>query len=84
MPADTCPKCGSSQRIPTVEVTTQREEHELVVKVPRRPDAAMLKHMVYSGLKVVVCGECGYLEWYAARPEKLLEAYQEGEQYRLE
>jgi predicted nucleic-acid-binding Zn-ribbon protein len=83
-PNEPCPKCGSSQRIPTAEITTRREEHGLEVKVPRRPDAAMLKHMVYSGLKVIVCGNCGYLEWYATQPQSLLEAFREGEQHRLE
>jgi predicted nucleic-acid-binding Zn-ribbon protein len=81
--SDTCPRCGSTARITTAELATDNTGLPIVVKVPRRPDAAVFKHMEYATLRVTICGACGHVDLYAKQPEALYEAFLEGEQHRL-
>ena len=48
----------------------------LEIAVDAKPDAVFFKQRYKSGLKVSVCGECGYLEFYAEEPSRLYRAYQ--------
>ncbi|MBA3784907.1 MAG: hypothetical protein H0X15_05105 [Acidobacteria bacterium] len=46
------------------------------IAVDEQPDALMFKQRTKSDVKVSVCGDCGYLEFYAAEPGSMYQAYQ--------
>lgn len=40
------------------------------------PNALIFKNRTNSAVKVSVCGDCGYLEFYAESPQAIYQAYQ--------
>jgi predicted nucleic-acid-binding Zn-ribbon protein len=79
MPQGKCPKCGSSNVIPDVSVLDPgrfgKGDGVLHAVVDERPKARLFKGEVQSRLEAVVCGDCGYTEFYAKEPGALLAAY---------
>jgi predicted nucleic-acid-binding Zn-ribbon protein len=77
-----CTKCGSSQIIPNVRITDQKEGQfftagDLTSTVYTHPDALIFKGAARCDLRAAICGDCGYVELYAMSPASLYEAYQQ-------
>jgi hypothetical protein len=73
-----CLKCDSLDIIqdwPMVEHGHYNGELGLTIKVAAKPQAFIFKGAVESDLRGWICGQCGYIEWYAAQPADLLAAY---------
>ena len=72
-----CPKCGSSDVIPDVKAIDRTyggygsTQTELTVATFRKPDAVILKGQQETTLSAWVCGECGFVEFYADSPKTL-------------
>jgi hypothetical protein len=49
------------------------------VAVDESPDAFIFKKRVFSEVDADVCGECGFIQFYAKDPEALWTAYQNQE-----
>ena len=73
-----CLKCNSDKIIPSAMVldTGQYASGYMQIAVDEQPDALMFKQRTKSDVKVSVCGDCGYLEFYAAEPGSMYQAYQ--------
>jgi len=76
-----CPKCGSSERVPDVQLLPWKEQKFRVVEalVYRHPAALLRKGAITTPLRAIVCGECGFTELYVAHPDELLAAYRESQ-----
>lgn len=75
-----CPKCGSSEVVPSVRVLDRGDGNwtsDLQVAVDAKPDALLFKGRQKSSLTARVCSACGYAELYATDPQALLAAYRE-------
>jgi len=72
-----CPKCAATERIPDVELPTYGVV-SIMAKVDRHPNAVFMKGATTSAIRAVVCGQCGFMEFYAVEPGELLSAYREG------
>lgn len=70
-----CPECSSEKIIKDAE-TINTDNSRLKIAVAAQPDALILKKRIYSNVKVEVCGDCGYVRFYAATPKELWSAYQ--------
>ena len=68
-----CPKCSSSNVLADARVIdrTYMGTYEFTVSTFRNPEALVLKGETSSTVSAWVCAECGYLELYADRPDKL-------------
>lgn len=73
-----CPKCNSDKIVPNAMVldTGQASHGFLLIAFDEDPNALIFKNRIKSGVKVSVCGECGYLEFYAESPQAIYQAYQ--------
>lgn len=73
-----CLKCNSDKIIPNAMVldTGQYSEGYLQIAFDESPDALVFKNRSKSSVRVSVCGDCGYLEFYAAQPNVIYQAYQ--------
>jgi hypothetical protein len=47
----------------------------VVVGVDRHPDRGRLDRPVSTGIHAAVCGSCGFVEFYANRPDELYDGY---------
>ncbi|MCY7348913.1 MAG: hypothetical protein LH614_22210 [Pyrinomonadaceae bacterium] len=56
--------------------TGQYASGYLQIAVDEHPEAVVFKQRVRSSVKVSVCGDCGYLEFYAEQPGLMYRAYQ--------
>lgn len=75
----TCAKCHSEKIIPDATVIDRGDysvEDEFSVAVDEKPDALMFKKRMRSDVGATVCGDCGYVEFYAKEPQNLYAAYQ--------
>ncbi|HYJ46453.1 MAG TPA: hypothetical protein VEV81_07550 [Pyrinomonadaceae bacterium] len=76
-----CPKCGSNEIVPNVEVrdydASSYRELTVAVPLPRPPGAFVYKGYEASSLRAWVCGGCGYTEFYATNCRELLAAYKQ-------
>jgi len=74
-----CPKCGSREIIPAVEVrdydASSHRELTVAVRLPKLPGAFIHKGSETSNVRAWVCGECGFTELYAPNHRELLDAY---------
>ncbi|MEK4563533.1 hypothetical protein MKX54_02440 [Alkalihalobacillus sp. FSL R5-0424] len=61
-----CEKCGSE----TIECHVDQGLSGFIVKNPE--GAKLSTNSKLSVIKPIVCLSCGYTEWYAETPEKLL------------
>ncbi len=76
---EVCAKCGSEKLIwdaTAIDRGDYNSEGELSVGVDEKPSALIFKQRMRSNVSAVVCGECGYIEFYAENPEILYQAYQ--------
>ena len=75
----TCEKCGSDKIIPEVNVFDQGDysvEGQLNIGLEENPDAFFFRKSFRTALAAKVCGECGFIEFYARKPDQLYSAYQ--------
>lgn len=72
-----CPKCGSTEIIADAEAVDHAGLTDLSVATFRKPDAILFKGQTGSTLSAWVCGDCGYVEFYADEPERLKTAFAE-------
>ncbi len=74
-----CPKCGSPDVIPNVEVrdydASSYRALSLIVQLPRAQSGFSFKGSESSEVRAWVCGACGHTEFYATRHQELLAAY---------
>jgi predicted nucleic-acid-binding Zn-ribbon protein len=71
----TCPKCGSGESIPDVQVIDHGHLNmpmALCATVYRDPDATFFKSPASHRFRAQVCGGCGYTEFYVDKPASLL------------
>ena len=67
-----CPKCGSSDVIADAKAIDRGDcdtEQELSVGTFRKPHAIVFKGKLTTTLSAWVCGDCGYVEFYADDPQ---------------
>lgn len=70
-----CPKCGSEEVIADAKAIDRYDvgcQEELSVGVYRRPEALIFKDQRRSTLSAWVCGSCGYVEFYADSPRRIM------------
>lgn len=76
-----CPKCGSQEIVPNVEVRDydagSYRPLSIFVELPKPPGALIYKGSESSLIRAWVCGDCGYTELYAARFKELLAAHKQ-------
>lgn len=73
-----CLKCGSDAMIPDVRLIDRGDadyRKPAEVGVATKPDATLFKGEVRVGTSAMVCGDCGFVELYAADPVTLWEAH---------
>jgi ribosomal protein S27AE len=66
-----CPKCGSGNVIADAKAIDRGHyngESELSVATFRKPEALLFKGQLKTTVSAWVCGDCGYLEFYADSP----------------
>lgn len=69
-----CPKCGSTDVIADAKAIDRAHlsvETELSVATFRQPEAIWFKGQMTTTLSAWICGECGYVEFYADSPAKI-------------
>ncbi|HMS38934.1 MAG TPA: hypothetical protein PKE69_01820 [Pyrinomonadaceae bacterium] len=73
-----CLKCNSDKIIPNAMVLDKGENSSgyLQIAVDEKPDALIFKQRITSPVRVAICGNCGYLEFYSRQPELMYQAYQ--------
>jgi hypothetical protein len=73
-----CAKCGSPTLIQSAQLTPFHGPHglqqELTVQVAKDPMAMIMKEKIRSPLKVVICGSCGFVEFFVNNPGELAAA----------
>jgi predicted nucleic-acid-binding Zn-ribbon protein len=73
-----CAKCGSAILIHSAQVVPFHGRHgsrqELQVQVEKDPAAMFMKEAVRSSIKTVICGSCGFVEFYVTNPGELAAA----------
>lgn len=70
-----CPECNSDKVIRDAFTSDKGDGSQIRVAVDEQPDALILKKRSYSELDVHICGECGYVKFYAKDHRKLWGAY---------
>lgn len=73
-----CEKCGSDKIVPQAKVIDRGDYNaagNITLSVDENPEAFMFKQRVYSSVTAKVCGDCGFIEFYADEPESLYSAY---------
>lgn len=71
--AEKCAKCGSKKIIPEAYVTGY-DDSGICIAVDEDPKN-FFKKTAISDINIAVCGECGFVEFFAAEPDKLYQAY---------
>ena len=77
-----CPDCNSEKVIQNAKAIDLGESNanlSLSVAVDESPEAFIFKKRVYSEVDADVCGECGFIQFYAKDPKSLWTAYQNQE-----
>lgn len=77
-----CPKCNSTNIVHDAKALDHTESYiqmDMQIGVERNPKAWMFKGQATSSVSAWVCGDCGYLEFYADDPAKLADAADEAE-----
>ena len=77
-----CPKCNSTQIVAgaiAVDHIDGINSHASQVAFEANPQAWLLRGRVSTPIAAWVCGECGYIEYYADDPRDLLDAAMEAE-----
>ncbi len=74
-----CPDCNSEKIIKNAKAIDRAEGNVNMgfsVAIDEFPDAFVFKQRTYSEVDADVCGECGFVQFYAKNPEILWTAYQ--------
>jgi predicted nucleic-acid-binding Zn-ribbon protein len=69
-----CPKCRSNDIIGNVHPVDRghaNQQHTAQLATYRDPEAFLFKGRQSTTLSAYVCGECGYVEFYAEEPRAL-------------
>lgn len=73
-----CAKCGSAILIHSAQVAPFHRRHgsrqELQVQVEKDPAAMFMKEAIRSPIRMVICGSCGFVEFYVTNPGELAAA----------
>lgn len=75
-----CPKCGCKEIMSDVKILDRghgNTEQDLTAAIYVNPYAMIFRGGATSPLTACVCSACGYTEFYAIKPQALLEAEQE-------
>ncbi len=70
-----CPKCGSAHVLADVRAIDRGDvnvEFELSVASYGQPDAHIFKQKRMSSVSAWMCADCGFIEFYADHPTKLV------------
>jgi predicted nucleic-acid-binding Zn-ribbon protein len=73
-----CEKCGSDKIVPRAKVIDRGSsgaEKDLTISIDADPEAFVFKQRIRSDVIAKVCGNCGFIEFYAMSPESLYESY---------
>ncbi len=73
-----CIKCNSEKIIPNARVLDEGQYASgyLKIAIDENPEAFFFKDRTLNDVKVSVCGDCGFIEFYAVSPQILYEVYQ--------
>lgn len=69
-----CPKCGSKEVVDNAQFVDHSHHGTItdaVVRLITRPNALFFKDPIDFKLQPYICGECGYLESYVEKPDRL-------------
>jgi predicted nucleic-acid-binding Zn-ribbon protein len=72
-----CPKCESTNilhNVKAIDFGHYNAQQDLMVGVEGNPTARLFRQQHRSTLSAWVCGDCGYIEFYADDPRTLIEA----------
>jgi predicted nucleic-acid-binding Zn-ribbon protein len=75
----TCPKCNSN-KIAKAMVLDRADGGNIQVAIDAQPNAMVFKDRRTSDVFAKVCGECGFLEFYAEKPRTLYQSYLRSEE----
>ena len=73
-----CPKCGSAQILPARVISGS--DFDIRLRVDADPEAFLFKDAELCSIRALVCGACGFTEFYAAHPANLLEAWRRAQE----
>lgn len=71
-----CPECGSENIINDARLIERGEGGEPLIAVDENPSALVFKKRTTSDINAKVCGDCGFIRFYAKYPSGLWTAYQ--------
>ena len=72
----TCSKCQSEKILPRVRIRGDvASRYDLLVEVHEHPQAILFTGTHRVEVRARVCGECGYTELYAEKPQELYSVY---------
>ena len=72
-----CPKCGCKEIMSDVKILDRSHlnaPNDFSAAIYENPHALIFRGGAISPISAYVCGECGYTEFYVARPQELLKA----------
>ncbi len=74
-----CPDCNSQKIIKDAKALDRGDSNsnnDMRVSVDEKPDALIFKQRNYSDIRAHICGDCGFIQFYADDPKTLWMAYQ--------
>lgn len=80
-----CPKCNSIELIPGAKVIDHGHYNaptQMEVAVQAYPAGFIFTGQVSHKVNARVCGNCGYVEFYAENPRELLEKAKQGQMHQ--
>lgn len=70
-----CPECDSENIISEAKLVERGTGSEPIIAVDENPSAMVFKKRTTSDITAKVCGDCGYIRFYAKYPGNLRSAY---------
>ena len=74
-----CPECDSEKIISDAKLVERGDGLDPVIAVDGNPAALIFKKRTASDITAKVCGNCGFIGFYAKYPDILWTAYQNRE-----
>lgn len=71
-----CPECDSEKIISRAKLLDRGDRTELIIAVDENPLAMVFKKRTTSDISAKVCGDCGFIRFYAKSAGNLWMAYQ--------
>lgn len=74
-----CLECGSEKIIKNAHVFDRGDsnsKHSFEVYIDKDPDAFIFKERTYHTIRAEICGDCGFVHFFANKPNSLWNAYQ--------